>query len=185
MRFRRAVPCFGMARLPVASCMTVGQLSPLALSPLHWRGLSGEVECMTGRSRSPSATALIQAAGQRATEARVAVLETLLSAGHALTHQEIEQALAKRRRVIDRVTLYRVLEWALNQSLIHKMTGNDRVWRFSATPTSDHAHFNCTHCGQIYCLENLTPAVALTLPKGFKLEHADVSVQGLCPHCSH
>ena len=145
----------------------------------------GSMSAHRKTTKVPTAASLIQAAGQRATDARIAVLETLLSAEHALTHLEIEQALAGRRRKIDRVTLYRVLDWALNQSLIHKMTGADRVWRFNATPTADHAHFNCTHCGQIYCLENLTPAVALTLPKGFKLQHADVSVQGLCPHCSH
>ena len=139
---------------------------------------------MAARHKTPTATALIQASGQRATQARIAVLDTLLSAEHALTHQEIEQTLAGRRRKIDRVTLYRVLDWALNQGFVHKVTGDDRVWHFSAIASADHAHFNCTHCGQIYCLENLTPAVALTLPKGFKLQHADVAVQGLCPHCS-
>lgn len=133
----------------------------------------------------PSATTLIERSGQRVTRARVAVLETLLGAEHALSHVEIEQALARRRHKVDRVTLYRVLDWALNQSLIHKMTGDDRIWRFSAVPVADHAHFNCTHCGQIYCLQSLTPAVALTLPRGFKLHHADVSVQGLCPRCNH
>lgn len=140
---------------------------------------------MTRRSTSPSATALIEASGQRVTRARVVVLETLLAAEHALTHVEIKQALARRRRKIDRVTLYRVLDWALNQSLVHKMTGDDRAWRFSAAPVAEHAHFNCTHCGQVYCLESLTPAVSLTLPRGFKLQHAEVSVHGLCPHCNN
>lgn len=137
------------------------------------------------RSKAPTAASLIQSTGQRATQARTAVLDALLAAEHALTHQEIERMLAKRRYKIDKVTLYRVLDWALNQGLVHKVTGGDRVWRFSAAPSAEHAHFNCTCCGQIYCLENLTPAVILTLPKGFKLQHADVAVQGLCPHCSN
>lgn len=133
----------------------------------------------------PSAVSLIQATGQRATPARIAVLDMLLSAEHALTHQEIEKALEQQNHKVDRVTLYRVLEWALSHGLAHKVTGDDRVWRFNAALSSDHAHFNCTHCGQIYCLENLTPAVALTLPKGYELQHADVAVQGICPRCSH
>ena len=138
---------------------------------------------ISGRKKASAAT-MIKTTGQRATEARITVLETLLAAEHALTHQEIEQALAQRHYKIDRVTLYRVLDWSLNQGLAHKVTGDDRTWRFSVTRSPDHAHFNCTQCGQVYCLENLTPAVALTLPRGFKLEHADVSVQGRCPHCS-
>ena len=64
---------------------------------------------------------------------------------------------------------------------MHKLTGEDRVWRFSATSNSDHTHFNCTDCGQIYCLENLTPAVALNLPEGFELLHADGRGAGALP----
>ena len=130
------------------------------------------------------AMALIEATGHRATEARIAVLDTLLSAEYALTHQEIEQRLASQKYVIDRVTLYRVLDWALKKGLAHKMTGDDRVWRFNAALSADHAHFHCNRCGQIYCLEHLTPAVALTLPKGFKFDHAELTVQGLCPNCT-
>lgn len=140
---------------------------------------------MPPKSKPAVAAALIKAAKQRATEPRIAVLETLLSADHALTHHEIEQVLDKQNRKIDRVTLYRVLEWAQSQSLVHKMTGEDRVWRFSASSTADHAHFNCTDCGQVYCLDELIPAVAVTLPSGFKLQHAEVLVQGICSRCNH
>lgn len=127
---------------------------------------------------------MIRKMGLRATAARVIVLDVLLSADHALSHSEIERAVETTHDVVERVTLYRVLDWLVTQKLAHKVVGADRVWRFNATPTADHAHFNCTRCGQIYCLENLTPAVALTLPEGFSLQHADVAVQGLCPHCS-
>ena len=134
---------------------------------------------------SEDALVMIRKGGLRATAARVSVLNVLLSADHAFSHSEIEQAVEKTHDSIERVTLYRVLDWLVNHKFAHKVVGADRVWRFNATLTADHAHFNCTHCGRIYCLENLTPAVALTLPKGFKLQHADVAVQGLCPHCSH
>ena len=134
---------------------------------------------------SEDALDMIRKGGLRATAARVSVLNVLLSADHALSHSEIEHAVEKTHDMIERVTLYRVLDWLVNNTFAHKVVGADRVWRFNATLTTDHAHFNCTHCGQIYCLENLTPAVALTLPEGFKLQHADVAVQGLCPRCSH
>lgn len=137
------------------------------------------------KRNSEDALVLIRKADLRATAARVSVLNVLLSADHALSHTEIDAALEKAHDMIERVTLYRVLDWLVSNKFAHKVVGADRVWRFNATLTADHAHFNCTGCGQVYCLENLTPAVALTLPKGFKLQHADVAVQGLCPHCSH
>lgn len=138
----------------------------------------------TSEQISSKAVALIKSKGHRATDARVAVLDTLLTAEYALTHHEIEQRLARHGHLIDRVTLYRVLEWALQQGIAHKLTGEDRVWRFNVALTNDHAHFYCTCCGQIYCMENLTPAVAVTLPNGFKLRHTELAIQGLCPQCA-
>ena len=127
---------------------------------------------------------IIKSSGQRVTKARIAVLERLLAAEYALSHQEIEQQLIQHQCKVDRVTLYRVLDWALQHEIVHKVTGEDRVWRFSATKGTDHAHFSCTQCGQVYCLEALSPAVTLSMPEGFVLQQADLAVQGICPNCS-
>jgi Fur family ferric uptake transcriptional regulator len=139
------------------------------------------------KKRSADALYMIRGAGLRATAARVRVLNTLLAAEHALTHNEIEDAVGVYDGVIERVTLYRVLDWLVSNGLAHKITGADRVWRFNAQPDPipDHAHFTCTHCGQVTCLENPSPVPTLKLPRGFRLTQADVSLQGLCPHCSH
>ena len=136
---------------------------------------------------SEDALDMIRKGGLRATAARISVLNVLLSADHALTHSEIEHALDDRDGEIERVTVYRVLEWLVEQELAHKVIGADRVWRFNAQrhSVSRHAHFNCTHCGRVFCLENLSPVFALTLPPGFRMQKADVSLQGLCPQCSH
>lgn len=134
---------------------------------------------------STSALDMIRKTGSRATAARISVLNILLSADHALTHAEIEQALDKKDGEIERVTLYRVLDWLTHQGLAHKVIGADRVSRFNAQshPAPRHAHFNCNDCGKVFCLENMNPVFAVTLPRGFQLDKAEVSLQGLCPHC--
>jgi len=68
----------------------------------------------------------------RATQARITVLDMLLSATHAISHAELESALLSAGRQIDRVTLYRALEWLVSKNLAHKIPGRDRVWRYSA-----------------------------------------------------
>ena len=130
---------------------------------------------------------MIQEAGARATVARIAVLRVLLSADHALAHGDVEQAAHAAGDWIERVTLYRVLEWLVDKKLAHKTVGLDRVWRFNAhyQTVSNHAHFNCTDCGKVYCMESINPVFALTLPPSFQLQQADVSLQGLCPCCNH
>jgi Fur family ferric uptake transcriptional regulator len=140
------------------------------------------------KRRSQSATRgapLITAAGGRATPARQAVLEVLLAADKALSHQEIEQALENEGSRCDRVTLYRVLEWLVSKRLAHKVVGDDRLWRFNTVrdDLGSHPHFQCTHCRQVYCLEDLRPPLSVPLPPGFRPEHAEIMIQGTCPAC--
>ena len=59
--------------------------------------------------------ARIRAAGARATPARVRVLELLSAAPSPLSHYDIEQSLGEGS--LDRVTLYRVLDWMVEAGL--------------------------------------------------------------------
>lgn len=123
--------------------------------------------------------------GARATPARLAVLDILLASPRALSHQEIEHAAHEHGQELDRVTLYRVLDWLVAQQLAHKITAEDRVGRFNAADREahGHAHFHCTECGQVYCLNELQPVLAVTLPPGYRYQRAELTIQGRCPGC--
>jgi Fur family transcriptional regulator, ferric uptake regulator len=128
---------------------------------------------------------------ERPTPARIAVLNTLIATPTALTHLEIAAATQAAGSTLDRVTLYRVLDWLVDKGLAHKIAGEDRVWRFNAlTPDSrgshashEHAHFHCTQCGRLYCLDDLHPVFAFALPTGFRCDHAELNLRGRCPNC--
>lgn len=128
----------------------------------------------------------ITEAGGRPTEVRRSVLAILLAAEHALSHSEVEAAAQANGMNLDRVTLYRALEWLVSNGLAHKVAAGDRVWHFKAVEdeTRRHAHFHCTGCGQIFCLKELVPSFALALPPGFRFERADLAIEGSCPHCT-
>lgn len=125
----------------------------------------------------------------RATSARVRVLAHLLGAPTALSHADLEAALGGR---VDRVTLYRSLDWLITQGLAHRIAGEDRVWRYGAASVSDaraaahaeHAHFHCQACARVYCLPELQPVFALSLPPGFHIHKAALTLHGFCPRCS-
>ena len=128
----------------------------------------------------------IRATGQRVTNARIEILATLLKAEGALTHGEIEDRLAKASG-IDRVTVYRVLEWLTAQNLAHKISGDDRVWRFNvANPghENNHAHFKCNCCQRVICLDDLGRGWTPALPAGFTPQEIDLTIKGLCADCS-
>lgn len=132
-----------------------------------------------------AARTLLHQTQGRVTPARVGVLGILLNANAALSHQEIEQTALQQGLVADRVTLYRALDWLVEQGLAHKIAGADRTWRYNAqtgTP-HQHAHFHCKDCEQVFCLENLQPTLLFALPGGYQIDEVELNLQGRCPDC--
>ena len=137
------------------------------------------------RAPRRNAQNLIRSTGERITAARVQILTVLLAAPRALTHREIEDGLDPSLG-IDRVTVYRVLEWLTQQHLAHKISADDRVWRFNAVPAEHdqhHAHFQCTSCGEVICLEDLSSDIRPRLPAGYAPESLEITIKGLCSEC--
>ncbi|MCA3099604.1 MAG: transcriptional repressor [Rhodocyclaceae bacterium] len=130
-----------------------------------------------------SAEQLIRATGARVTQGRILVLEVLQAAGRALTHHEIEAAVAGP---LDRVTVYRVLDWLTREQIAHKIPGDDRVWRFTIAGQKQahhHAHFQCTDCSQVICLDDVPTTLRPRLPAGYRSAGVEVTVKGQCKSC--
>lgn len=144
----------------------------------------------------------------RVTQARKEVLSVLLTQQRALTHTELQDALP----AMDRVTLYRALDCLADASLAHKITGDDRVFRFSGRQETapdagasslssqrnvgvqhQHGHFQCTRCAQVFCLESpdanhtlrdqLQVTLQTTAAKGFQSHDIEVTIKGWCARC--
>jgi Fur family transcriptional regulator, ferric uptake regulator len=129
---------------------------------------------------------LVSESGGRNTEARRNVLACLIAANRALSHGDIETQLAGTD--LDRVTLYRVLDWLVEHALAHRvgnMGGHERAMRFAFThpeKPNAHAHFQCTECGRTICLEDVA-APALNVPVGIELQGIELSAFGRCASC--
>ncbi len=148
----------------------------------------------------------LRQAAVRVTPARLEVLGTLLNKQRAMSHNEMQDALP----AMDRVTLYRALDCLADAGLAHKITGDDRVFRFSTgsevgdtddtkqtlmTTQHQHGHFQCTRCAKVFCLEQpdaantlrdqLQATLVSTALKGFQSHHIEVTIKGWCDRCSH
>lgn len=134
--------------------------------------------------QSGSVTDLIRQMGARATPARVLVLEYLRSAHGSVTHSELEKAVGASG--VDRVTLYRVLEWLCESGVASRCPDANRVYRYALIDLgehAEHAHFRCETCGGVFCLSDSQPVLP-ALPPGFALRHADFNLSGDCARCS-
>ncbi len=128
---------------------------------------------------------LIQAQSQTPTSARVLVLDTLLNASLPLSHPEIQKQITEP---IDRVTIYRVLDWLSAQGFVHSVISPDKTRRFKASThhtQHQHAHFECTVCGQVYCLDEANDAITQSLPKQFVATAIHLNISGICAACQH
>jgi Fur family transcriptional regulator, ferric uptake regulator len=132
----------------------------------------------------------VRATGLRVTGARVRVLAALMQAGEALSHSELQRRLeqAGTFEVLDRVTLYRVLEWLVEHGLAHRVADSERIWRFSvdADPHHSHGHFKCRSCERMFCMkasDSLDRGVQSMLPPGFAGEEVELTVVGRCADC--
>jgi Fur family ferric uptake transcriptional regulator len=142
-------------------------------------------------THTATADAAIRATSARVTAPRVAVLATLLTFDHAASHLDVAAAIAAHH-AIDRVTVYRVLDWLVTIGLAHRIAGDDRVWRYKASGQPRraapghhmHAHFTCEQCGQTFCLDNIQPKLKIKLPAGFTSAEVDLKLRGQCAHCA-
>lgn len=132
-----------------------------------------------------STAALIAGCGGRITRTRLAVLGILRDSAHSLSHDDIAARLLALDVHHDRVTLYRTLDWLVEQGLAHRVSGPDRAWRFNSgdDKAGPHAHFHCDRCGHIVCLESIRPDESLALPAGYRPERAELVFHGTCPDC--
>ena len=124
----------------------------------------------------------------RVTDTRVAVLDLLHGSEKALSQGDVERALPDQA---DRVTLFRVLQAFEEAGLAHRVMDAHGVARYAscaATCSSGHhhdvhAHFRCTDCGGIYCLEAV-PLPHVKVPKGFRLKDSHLELEGSCKACA-
>lgn len=129
---------------------------------------------------------MIRATGARITRQRVEILAVLLASDRALSHHEVEKRL-NRAFGIDRVTVYRVLDWLAANGLAHKIAGEDRVWRYNAAENAhrSHAHFQCERCSTVICLDEPRRGFRVRVPRGFVSHEVALTVKGYCAGCVH
>lgn len=139
--------------------------------------------------------------GLKMTASRLEVAGVLIASSFPLTHQEILKRLPSE---FDRVTLYRVLDWLLKKNVIHRIAGEDRTWRFQMNhhdkksyqlteknarsrlkiiQSHSHAHFKCSLCGKVFCLNDVFPQLSSNVPSDFAVESIELNIIGQCAVC--
>jgi Fur family zinc uptake transcriptional regulator len=127
--------------------------------------------------------------GARLTTIRRQVLESLYDTHRPLGAYDLAESLAARtKRRIAPITVYRALEFLLEQGLIHRLVTKNA---FVACPHQHGRHdvvafLICEKCGGVdeAALPSVNAALESVLKKGqFAPREQIVEIAGLCAHC--
>ncbi len=135
------------------------------------------------------ATTVLKERGLSVTSSRLQVYEALHGEALAFSHADLE--LKFKRKKMDRITLYRVLNDFEEAGLVHKVIDPQGVAHFALCKDGclhghhhdHHAHFNCQRCHKMFCLDT-DSQLSFKLPRGFKIAGLNTVIYGTCKTCS-
>lgn len=127
--------------------------------------------------------------GAQLTALRREVLELILKANAPLTAYQLLDQLKLTRKSAVPPTIYRSLEFLLENGLIHKI---ERLNAFVSCADADHQHADaqfliCKRCGTVVELEDhdISAALAKAVSQhNFTPSRAVVEIDGLCAKCA-
>lgn len=131
--------------------------------------------------------AYLKSMGVHITKARCMVLHTFHKTKDVLTKGQI---LSITNEVIDRVTIYRILDLFVCRGIIHIIPSIDGVTRYALINSKNepgcfknHLHFICDGCGKTICLDTVAVPL-LILPKGYACKETEILIKGTCKNCN-
>ncbi len=133
------------------------------------------------------AQTLCEQRGSRLTTQRKTVLELIYAAEKPLSAYEILDLLRETTKNPAPPTVYRALDFLLEQGLVHKLESQHA---FIACTHPDHKHTGqfliCDDCGEVSEIENQAIAKSVHSAEratGFKTRHPVIELVGTCADC--
>ena len=125
--------------------------------------------------------------GARLTSLRRRVLEIVWSGHKPVGAYEILEVLRSERHGAAPPTVYRALDFLLEQGLIHRLESLNAFIGCGAPGTAHGGQFLiCRVCGMVAEVDDgrIEQAVSGTAAEaGFSIEHSIVEIAGICPEC--
>jgi Fur family peroxide stress response transcriptional regulator len=118
----------------------------------------------------------------RPSYARMKILQYLVTERSHPTVDEIYHMLIKQLPTLSKTTVYNTLELFKDAKLVKQINIEENSTRYDAT-VSDHGHFKCHGCGEIYDFAVDPGSMEAVGLEGFQIEERNVYFKGVCPKC--
>lgn len=84
---------------------------------------------------------------------------------------------------ISMATVYNCLDALVKSGLARQVTLERGATRFCPN-MEEHCHYYCDTCGEVFDVPFPTETANMPHPEGFKVDHYDIAVHGLCAACA-
>lgn len=130
--------------------------------------------------------ARLTAAGERVTQQRLVVAETLARAGRQLTAGELYELVRDAQPSLGRATVFRTVERLVEAGVARRLELDRHVYAYVACQPEHHHHLSCTSCGRVEEIPELwvqSIARRATEDLGFEIDDARLDFYGRCSAC--
>ena len=120
---------------------------------------------------------------ERTTRQRDAIKWAIQRARRPLSPREVLDEARSRVRALGIATVYRNLKLLVAEGAIQVITLPGESPRFEMREAAHHHHFQCTACRRVYDVPGCPGSLRGLAPRGFTVEHHDVTLYGRCSDC--
>ena len=121
--------------------------------------------------------------GFRFTSQRRQVYDVLLQKRDHPTADEVFIRAKRAMPEMSHATVYNCLDALVQCGLVRQVQLQRGATRFCPN-MEEHCHYYCDDCGDVFDVTMPADTHAMPKPKGFKVDHYDIAVHGLCAECA-
>jgi Fur family transcriptional regulator, peroxide stress response regulator len=114
---------------------------------------------------------------------RIKIFEYLIKYKSHPTVDEIYNALSSELITLSKTTVYNTLDLFLKNHIAIPILIEDNETRYDAD-ISNHGHFKCTKCNQVYDFDYDLSSHNIRDLAGFELKEYHTYIKGICKHCT-
>jgi Fur family peroxide stress response transcriptional regulator len=138
---------------------------------------------VANKKSGPDLNQRLGVSGFRFTPQRQRVYEVLWQKRDHPTAEEVFMRAKQGMPFISMATVYNCLDALVKSGLARQVTLERGATRFCPNMT-EHCHYYCDACGEVFDVPLPADTSALPHPRGFKVDHYDIAVHGRCAACA-
>lgn len=128
-------------------------------------------------------TERLNTSGFRFTPQRQHIYDVLCQKLDHPTAEEVFIRAKKGMPEISHATVYNCLDALVKSGLVRQVQLERGATRFCPN-MEEHCHYYCNACGAVFDVPLAGDSTFVPRPKGFKVDHYEIAVHGVCADCA-